>query len=328
MSGQRAHPSGKDVNAMIYSVLGISFLLIFIYSALNIVRPFGKFGLTNRRRAATVTTAAVVATLIVAALNGTTGPGLTPTEAAPSQTAEARKDQPDAKAEPAPEAQPAAEADETAEKEQGEAPAGQGATVTVLSVVDGDTFKVEINGKQESVRLIGVDTPETVHPSKEVQPYGPQASAYTKQRLTGQQVRLEFDAAERDQYGRLLAYAWLGDEMYNATLIREGYAQVLTVPPNVKYVDQLVALQKEARAAGRGLWAGNGEATAPADQPATQSPTEPAAPSQNGANGADKDCGDFATQAEAQAFFEGAGGPAQDPHKLDKDGDGLACETN
>jgi micrococcal nuclease len=133
--------------------------------------------------------------------------------------------------------------------------------VTVTRVVDGDTFKAKVNGKEGSIRLIGVDTPETVHPNKPVQPYGPEASAYTKKRLDGQTVTLEFDVQQRDKYGRLLAYVWLGNaknpkaEMLNQTLVKEGYAQVATFPPNVKYTDSFVKLQKQARDAKKGLWA-------------------------------------------------------------------------
>lgn len=125
----------------------------------------------------------------------------------------------------------------------------------VIEVIDGDTIKVMFNGKEEKVRLIGVDTPETKHPTKGIQPYGLEASEYTKNRLEEKKVRLEFDVQERDMYGRLLAYVWLDNEMFNATLVKEGYAQVSTFPPNVKYVDIFVRLQKEAREAGKGLWA-------------------------------------------------------------------------
>jgi len=121
----------------------------------------------------------------------------------------------------------------------------------VIRVVDGDTLVVELDGRQERVRLIGVDTPE-VH--GQVEPYGAEASAFAQERLTGAEVSLELDVGERDRYGRLLAYLWLGDEMFNETLLREGYAQVMTVPPNVKYADRFVALEREARAADRGLW--------------------------------------------------------------------------
>jgi len=131
------------------------------------------------------------------------------------------------------------------------------APARVERVVDGDTAVVVLaDGATERLRFIGIDTPESVHPdaSKNV-PYGEVASAYTKGRLEGLDVSLEFDAEERDQYGRLLAYVWVDDELFNLTLLREGHATVTTYPPNVKYVDLFTAAQSEAREAGRGLWA-------------------------------------------------------------------------
>lgn len=123
----------------------------------------------------------------------------------------------------------------------------------VIRVVDGDT--IEITGG-EKVRMIGVNTPETVHPTKAVEQYGKEASAFTKSRLEGKNVWIEYGVERTDKYGRLLGYVWLADgSMFNATLLREGYAQVYTWPPNVKYVEQFVQLQKEAREAKRGLWA-------------------------------------------------------------------------
>ena len=124
--------------------------------------------------------------------------------------------------------------------------------VKVDSVIDGDTFRLE-NG--EKVRLIGVDTPETVHPSKPVQYYGKEASEFTKRMLEGKKVRLEMDVQERDKYGRLLAYVYLEDgTFFNAELVKQGYAQAATYPPNVKYVELFISLQKEARENNRGLW--------------------------------------------------------------------------
>ncbi len=123
----------------------------------------------------------------------------------------------------------------------------------VSRVVDGDTFVLE-NG--ERVRLIGVDTPETVHPSKPVQYFGKEASAFTKNLIEGKQVRLEYDVQKQDRYGRLLAYVYLPDGTFvNAELVKQGYAQVSTYPPNVKYVDLFARLQREARENNRGLWA-------------------------------------------------------------------------
>lgn len=127
--------------------------------------------------------------------------------------------------------------------------------IVVNRVVDGDTIEVKMGETKEKVRLIGIDTPETVHPEKEEEPYGKEASDFTKERLNGQEIRLELDVEERDRYGRLLAYVWLGDEMFNDTLLREGYARLATFPPNVKYVERFTATQKEARESQRGLWA-------------------------------------------------------------------------
>jgi len=126
----------------------------------------------------------------------------------------------------------------------------------VLRVVDGDTLIIEMDNKEERVRLIGVDTPESVHPdaSKNVEA-GKIASEFTKSRLEGEYIELEFDVQERDRYGRLLAYVWHNGEMFNKVLLREGYAQVATFPPNVKYVEEFTQLEKEAREGKRGLWA-------------------------------------------------------------------------
>ena len=127
-----------------------------------------------------------------------------------------------------------------------------GAWHVVERVVDGDTFVLD-NG--ERVRLIGVNTPESVKPGEEPEVYGKEASQYTKRMLEGQRVRLEFDVSERDRYGRLLAYVYLEDgTFFNELLLTEGYAQVMTVPPNVKYAERFLAAERAAREAGRGLW--------------------------------------------------------------------------
>lgn len=125
----------------------------------------------------------------------------------------------------------------------------------VTRVIDGDTIIVELNGTEERVRLIGVDTPESVHPDSEKNvPFGTVASDFTKDALLGNTITMEFDAQERDQYGRLLAYVYLDGKMFNKILLEEGMATVATYPPNVRYVDDFTALQKEAREAGVGLW--------------------------------------------------------------------------
>ena len=135
---------------------------------------------------------------------------------------------------------------------------------TVKRVVDGDTLVVEVDGQSRRVRLLGVDTPETVHPNKEVQFYGPEASAFTKKELTGKHVWLEYDIAPLDRYQRHLAYLWLeapsnGEAairrgMFNARLLLGGYAKVMTIQPNSRHADLFVRFQEEARRAKRGLW--------------------------------------------------------------------------
>jgi micrococcal nuclease len=139
---------------------------------------------------------------------------------------------------------------------------GGGGTV-VTRVVDGDTAHVEIDGEDVTVRFIGIDTPETVAPDEPVECFGPEASAYTQRRLEGKRVRLEYDVEREDRYGRTLAYVWLGDELFNETLVRQGYALVTTFPPDVRYVDRFTAAQREARQDDAGLWgACSGEALA------------------------------------------------------------------
>lgn len=126
----------------------------------------------------------------------------------------------------------------------------------VTRVVDGDTFVINYNGKEEKVRLIGVDTPESVHPDKNKNTeFGNEVSNYSKQMLLEKQIKLEFDVSERDKYGRLLAYVYLDGQMYNKMLLERGYAKVATYPPNVKYVEEFTAIQKQARADKVGLWA-------------------------------------------------------------------------
>ena len=131
---------------------------------------------------------------------------------------------------------------------------GSGADVLVTRVVDGDTAMMMIGANETRVRFIGIDTPESVAPDQPIECYGRQASAYTTSRIEGRTVRLEVDVERTDQYGRTLAYVWIGDELFNETLVAEGYALVTTYPPNVMYVDRFVAAQREARDAGRGLW--------------------------------------------------------------------------
>lgn len=110
------------------------------------------------------------------------------------------------------------------------------------------------NGKEERVRLVLVDTPETKHPTKPVQPFGPEASAFTKEMLTGKNVQVELDVQERDQYGRILAYVYIDGKMFNELLLEKGLARVAVFPPNTRYVDEFYAIQKKAQEAKLGIW--------------------------------------------------------------------------
>ncbi len=127
-------------------------------------------------------------------------------------------------------------------------------TGTVDRIVDGDTIKVWIGNTLETVRYIGVDTPETVHPNRGVEPYGKAAAEFNRSLVEGCQVQLEFDVDRRDRYGRLLAYVYVDTIFVNAELIKQGFAQLMTVPPNVQHVDHFMSLQEIARDVNRGLW--------------------------------------------------------------------------
>jgi micrococcal nuclease len=183
------------------------------------------------------------------------------------------------------------------------------------------------------VRLIGVDTPETRHPTKPVQCYGEEASRHTAGLLPpGTRVRLVGDVEPRDRYGRTLAYVYRARDglFVNAELVRDGYAQPLTIPPNVAHAEEFVSLAQQAREAGRGLWgACGGDAGGPG-----QAGTPGATQARGGTSGRcddayvgvcipppppDLDCGDIS--ARRFRLRE----PGRDPHRFDGDGNGLGC---
>jgi len=137
----------------------------------------------------------------------------------------------------------------------------------VVRVVDGDTIVVEVTGRtegpgagtapeggEERVRLIGIDTPESVKPGSPVECFGREASAAAKALLEGQDVQLVKDVEERDAYDRLLRYVYIGREMANARLVANGYAAAYTYPPNVRHAGFFVDLERQARDRGLGLW--------------------------------------------------------------------------
>ena len=193
-----------------------------------------------------------------------------------------------------------------------------------------------------------MDTSETKEPGCAPQPYGPEASSYAESVLSGQRVELEFDVERTGQYDRLLAYVYPeGREMFNEDLVEGGYAQAYPYPPNTRYADRFAAAQEQARSAGLGIWSlgpdqlalltdrGNGVGAdgcaplapepaqyeapaAPAPAPTPAVPAAPAAPPVGG----DLDCKDFGSLAEVQQSLA-----AGDPHGLDADGDGKACES-
>jgi len=132
-------------------------------------------------------------------------------------------------------------------------------TGVVVRVVDGDTVHVRLADRLEKVRYIGIDTPETNHPTRGLEPGGRAAAEVNGRLVADRAVRLEPDVQLRDRYGRLLAYVWVtgpdgGELMVNAELVRLGYAQVLTVPPNVRHAELFRKLQADARDHRRGLW--------------------------------------------------------------------------
>jgi micrococcal nuclease len=128
------------------------------------------------------------------------------------------------------------------------------ATAEVTSVVDGDTLDVRWNGRTERLRLLGVDTPETVDPHRPVGCYGPEASAFTHRSLEGRTVRLRFDRERRDRYGRLLAYVEVDGRRFNDELLTGGYARLLVIPPNGRHARTMLDEELAARSAARGLW--------------------------------------------------------------------------
>lgn len=183
----------------------------------------------------------------------------------------------------------------------------------VVNVVDGDTIDVTVDGVEYRVRYIGIDTPETVHPTRGVEPYGKEASVRNVQLVEGKTVYLEKDVSETDQYGRLLRYVWLEDgSMVNETLVAEGYAQVATYPPDVRYTDRFTELQRVARAEGRGLWvtaeSASTEGGCDAAYPDVCIPPPPP----------DLDCGEM-EHRNFQVL-------PPDPHRFDGDKDGVGCE--
>jgi micrococcal nuclease len=201
-------------------------------------------------------------------------------------------------------------------------PLGARQTARVTAVIDGDTIKVSIaGGAAVTLRYIGIDTPETVDPRAGVQCFGKEASAKNADLIAtqGAVVDLEKDVSDTDQYGRLLRYVFYNgtETMVNEVLVREGYAKASSYPPDVKYQSRLAAAESRARSEGLGLWSSACGATPPPPPPPDCDPAYPdfciKAPPP------DLDC----TQISGKRFRV----LSPDPHRLDRDGDGIGCET-
>lgn len=143
------------------------------------------------------------------------------------------------------------------EHNRGEDEPTEAGTATVVRVVDGDTLVVDLDGSQERVRLIGIDTPESVAEDRPVECYGVEASERLKELLpAGTTIRLERDVEPRDRYDRLLAYVYRADDnlLINREQVLDGFAEAKEYPPNTALSSDLAAAQRTARAAGAGLW--------------------------------------------------------------------------
>jgi len=195
----------------------------------------------------------------------------------------------------------------------------------VIKVVDGDTITVDIDGKAETLRLIGIDTPETVDPQKPVEYFGVEASNKAKLVLTGKSVRLEADSTqdERDRYGRLLRYVFLEDGTnFNKMMIDEGYAYEYTYSTLYKYQTEFKQAEVVAKELEMGLW---GTSEDSVDSIPTPDPT-PISGQYNCSSNV-YNCTDFSTHTEAQSIYNSCGGASNDIHRLDADKDGKACES-
>ncbi len=196
-----------------------------------------------------------VAWVAMVALMAACAPGALPQEPVGSGRAASASPEPPAASAPPEATAPADVAASSARRER----------ARVVSVTDGDTIRVSIDGRGVSVRYIGIDAPETVDPRRPVGCFGKEASDANTRLVAGRTVELEKDVSETDRYGRLLRYVYVevegrGMVMVNEELVRAGYARASTYPPDVKYEDRFRALEAQARAGGAGLW---GPACAP-----------------------------------------------------------------
>jgi len=199
----------------------------------------------------------------------------------------------------------------------------------VSSVVDGDTVHVSRQGRDLTLRLIGIDTPETVDPTAPVACYGPQASAFAKRRLTAREVTLELDRSQGrlDRYGRTLAYLWVGQGsrrwLYNLQAIRRGYAVEYTYDQPYAWRGTFRRAQSRAAGARVGLWSPRtcgGDITRPAGPTGTGGGSRGCAPGY-------RPCLPIRNDLDCSQVGEPVTVTGADQYQLDSDGDGVACES-
>lgn len=291
---------------------------------------------SNKRKGMGIATLIVIVSLFLSGVTVSAFPSSTPKTPSPTPIADATPIAPGGPTEATLAESKTSEVNTNIEIQK-----GQTESATVVKVVDGDTMDFSINGKTERIRVIGINTPETVDPRKSVECFGQEASRQAKLYLeTGMKVELEADPTqgERDKYQRLLRYVWTDDGTvdFGKVMISLGYAYEYTYNTPYKYQSIYKQAQKEAEEGKKGLWADNACVSTP--KPTAKPTTAPVTNSGGSGTysgsysctGPDLDCSDFSTHAQAQSFFDSCGFTATyDPMKLDSVGvgDGVACES-
>lgn len=193
----------------------------------------------------------------------------------------------------------------------------------VVKVIDGDTIKLDSG---EVVRYIGIDTPETKDPSQPVQCFGQEAAKKNEELVLNKKVTLEKDVSETDRYGRLLRYVYVDGLFVNLELVKQGYAYASSYPPDINHQTEFSGAQRYAQENNLGLWLACKEDEVVEEQPVIQK-EQPQTSGNCECSANIYNCTDFKTHAEAQALYDCCGGAQNDIHRLDSDGDGLACES-
>ena len=183
----------------------------------------------------------------------------------------------------------------------------------VTRIIDGDTIELNTGDK---VRLICIDTPE------KGEDYYIEASSYLENLILDKEIKLVKDITDKDIYGRLLRYVYLEEKFINYELVENGFARVYRYGPDVKLCDELEGAENYAKTNKLGIWSEKEENTSDTVEEITIPTSDEYLCNSNYYN-----CGDFQTHDEAQRVYEACGGPNSDIHKLDRDNDGVACES-